>query len=199
MPVTQRPYFGTSSMMVWPPATGNPGLRRFLRAAAQDLVQHFQRQHVGRKGRDGEPEDRGRAHGVDVGDRVRRRDGAEEIGIVDDRREEIDGLRDGLIAADAQHGGIVVGGVSDEKIPQPFLGRELREDGSQVILTQLAGSTAGGGEGGERRVGRAEFVSHVQDLYVKKGELAPAFFMTRRNELRSWPALPPRSRRPRRR
>jgi hypothetical protein len=47
---------------------------------------------------------------------------------------------------DAQHGRIVVRARADEKIPQPFDRRELGENGSQVILTQLARSTAGRGE-----------------------------------------------------
>jgi hypothetical protein len=36
--------------------------------------------------------------------------------------------------------------MADEKIPQPFSGREFRQDCMKVILTQLAGSTASGGE-----------------------------------------------------
>jgi hypothetical protein len=59
-------------------------------------------------------------------------------------------LCDGDIAGDAYNGGVVVGVVTDDKIPQPFLGREFCQDGVKVILTQLARSTAGGGEGGER-------------------------------------------------
>jgi len=42
--------------------------------------------------------------------------------------------------------------MTDKKIPQPFGGREFRQDRMEVILTQLAGSTAGGGERGKRRV-----------------------------------------------
>jgi hypothetical protein len=42
--------------------------------------------------------------------------------------------------------------MTDEKIPQPFVRREFVEDRTKVILTQLAGSTAGCGERGESRV-----------------------------------------------
>jgi hypothetical protein len=42
--------------------------------------------------------------------------------------------------------------MTDEKISQPFGGREFRQDRVKVILTQLAGSTAGRSEGGERRI-----------------------------------------------
>jgi hypothetical protein len=47
---------------------------------------------------------------------------------------------------DAQDGRVVIRARADKKIPHPFRRRELGENGTQVILTQLAGSTAGGGE-----------------------------------------------------
>jgi hypothetical protein len=62
-------------------------------------------------------------------------------------------LRDGLIAVDPQHRRVIAGRVTDKKIPQPFRGREFRQDRVKVILTQLAGSTAGRGERGEGRIG----------------------------------------------
>src|SRR3989442_15981289 len=42
--------------------------------------------------------------------------------------------------------------MTDEKIPQPFSGREFRQDRVKVILTQLAGSTARRGKRRERRI-----------------------------------------------
>jgi hypothetical protein len=42
--------------------------------------------------------------------------------------------------------------MADEKIPDTFDRREFREDGTQVILTELARSTAGGGKRRERRM-----------------------------------------------
>jgi hypothetical protein len=42
--------------------------------------------------------------------------------------------------------------VADEKISDPFARREFGEDGVQVILTQLARSTAGRRERRERRM-----------------------------------------------
>jgi hypothetical protein len=102
-----------------------PRLGCFLRTAAEDLLQRLERKLIGGKGGDGEPEDRRGAHRVDVGDGVRRGDGAEEVGVVDDRREEIDRLRNRNIAGDANNRRVVVGAVTDDKIPQPFLGREF--------------------------------------------------------------------------
>jgi hypothetical protein len=81
-------------------------------------------------------------------------------------------LRDGNIAGDAHDGRVVVGAVTDDKIPQPFLGREFCQDGVQVILTQLARSTAGGGEGGERRI-RFDLPLHGIEGYRPKALTEP--------------------------
>ena len=47
---------------------------------------------------------------------------------------------------DTQHRGVVVRGMTDEKIPGPFDRGELGQHRAQVILTQLARSAAGSGE-----------------------------------------------------
>jgi len=75
-------------------------------------------------------------------------------------------LRDRLIAIDAKDRGVVAGLVTDEKIPQPFAGREFRQDGVKVILTQFAGSTARGGERRERRI-RLDLPLHGEILRQK--------------------------------
>ena len=130
---------------------GKSRFASLLGAAAKDLLEHFKRKNIRGERSDRQPEDWCRAHGVDVGDGVGRGNRSEQIRIVDNRREEIDRLRDRLIAVDPQDGRIVAGVVTDEKIPQPFSRREFRQDGVKVILTQLAGSTA---RRGERREGR---------------------------------------------
>ena len=56
---------------------------------------------------------------VDVGDGVRRSDGAEEVLVIDDGGEEVDGLRDGQVAGNAQHRRIVGRVVADEEICPP--------------------------------------------------------------------------------
>src|SRR5206468_12063281 len=99
-------------------------------------------------------------------------DGAEEVGIVDDRREEVDGLRDSNVAGDAHDRGVVIRAVTDDKIPQPFVRREFRQDGVKVILTQLARSTTGGGEGGERWV-RLDLPLHGIEGYRPKALTEP--------------------------
>jgi hypothetical protein len=142
---------------------GESRFDRFVRAAAKNVFEHVERKFVRREPCDREPEDRRRAHRVDVGDRVRRGDLSEEIWIVDDRREEIDGLRDRGVTRDANHGRVIAGRISDKKIPGPFAGGEFGKDRAQVILTQLARSTAGRREGRKRRVA-AQRVLHVCDL-----------------------------------
>ena len=93
---------------------------RFVHTTAQDLLEDFQRQDIGGKRSDCQTEDRRCAHRVNVGDRVRRCNRTEQIRIVDDRREEVDGLRDRLVAADAQNRRVVVRLMTDEKIPYSF-------------------------------------------------------------------------------
>jgi hypothetical protein len=56
--------------------------------------------------------------------------------------------------------------MTDKKIPDPIRGRELRQDRVKVILTQLAGSTARGGEGGERGVG-LQFPLHREHVSTR--------------------------------
>jgi hypothetical protein len=72
--------------------------------------------------------------------------------VVDDRREEVDRLRDREITGDPDHRRVVTGRRSDKKIPGPFVGGESRQDRSQVILTELARSATAGRERRERRM-----------------------------------------------
>jgi hypothetical protein len=78
----------------------------------------------------------------------------------------------GAAAGDAHDGCVVIRAVTDDKIPQPFLGREFCQNGVQVILTQLARSATGGGEGGERRV-RLDFPLHGIEGYRPKALTEP--------------------------
>jgi len=68
----------------------------------------------------------------------------------------------------AQHGRIVVVGVTDEKISNPLMCGDLGENGMQVILTQLARSTTGRRERRQRRVRATELVPHRRDGIVKR-------------------------------
>ena len=107
---------------------GKSRFSRLLCASAKNLLEHFEWQNVRWKRRNGETEDWGGPHGVDVGDRVGGRDRTEKVRVVNDWREEVDCLRDCLIAADSKHRGVIAGAMTDEKILQPFIGREFRQD-----------------------------------------------------------------------
>jgi hypothetical protein len=79
------------------------------------------------------------------------RDLSEQAGVVDDRREKIDGLRERTGPIDLQNRRVVVRRVAYQKI-RPCEWGKFRQDCSQVILTQLARSTTGGGERRQRGV-----------------------------------------------
>ena len=112
----------------------------------EEIVPHREGKLVGRKARDGEPQDRLGTHRVDVGNRVRRGDRAEQVRVVDHGGEEVDGLDERTSPVDAKDRRIVVGLVSYQQRPGGRLDRKSREDLSQVILTQLARSPTGCGE-----------------------------------------------------
>jgi hypothetical protein len=75
VPTTARPYFGSASRIVWPPA------RR--------LPEHLDRQLL-REGRDREREQRRAAHRENVVERVGGGDCTVVARVVDDRREEVE-------------------------------------------------------------------------------------------------------------
>ncbi len=107
---------GSAESMECPPGDGNSGLGADRRAAREDVLNHFDGQLVDGHARDGEREDRLRAHGVDVGEGVGRGDAAEVEGVVHDGQEEIGGHHDGLLRVEAIDGGVIGGLGSDEKI-----------------------------------------------------------------------------------
>jgi hypothetical protein len=124
-------------------------LRDLLRAAAQDLLEHLVREDLHRKRRERERHDRTPAHRVDVREGVRRRNRAEQTRIVDDRREEVDGLDDRRAAGQAVHRRVVRPLVPDEQARVRGRGQLLQKRG-EVELTDLAGSTRARRERRER-------------------------------------------------
>ena len=101
----------------------------------------------------GEPEDvegaeGAAAHGVDVRERVRRRDGSVLEGVVHHRGEEIDRLHQGAAGIEAQNAGVVgVVGTDEDMgvVPEAEASQDLR----QGWLGQFRRSTRAGGEGGQ--------------------------------------------------
>ena len=94
-PVTARPYFGSRSSIEWPPTTAAPGLRppRRRRRAGSRAATSAPSSSSGKATRFSAVSGRA-AHRVDVGQRVGGGDAPEVVGVVDDRREEVDGLHD---------------------------------------------------------------------------------------------------------
>ena len=129
------------------------GLGDLLRSAPENLLEDLLRQDGRGKRDERQSEDRTRPHRVDVGERVGRGDLAEEIRVVDDRREEVDRRDEHLPVADPVHGRVVGGRVPDQQggIRRQ---RELREKRGKVELTDLAGSTRARRERRERGMTR---------------------------------------------
>ena len=125
-----------------------PGLRDLVGAAPEDLVDELEREVLERDADDVHGGDRAAAHGVDVGERVGGRDLPVEVGVVDDRREEVDGLDEGAVGVEPVDGGVVGGGGSDEEVVIRKL-REVAQDLREGGLPELGGSSGAGGQGGE--------------------------------------------------
>ena len=89
VPTTASPYFGSASRIVWPPARIAPAARTCSLGAVEDRAHHLRRQLLGQRG-DRQREQRHAAHREHVVQRVRRGDRPEVVGVVDDRREEVD-------------------------------------------------------------------------------------------------------------
>ena len=89
VPTTASPYFGSASRIVWPPASIAPAARTWRSAPSKIARTVSVGSSSGKRG-DREREQRHAAHREDVVQRVRRGDRAEVVGVVDDRREEVD-------------------------------------------------------------------------------------------------------------
>jgi hypothetical protein len=96
------------------------GGRRGVRAAAQDLAQHVRPERLEREGDEVERRHRPAAHRVDVRQRVGRGDAPERVGVVDDRREEVDRLHDRDVLGELHDARIVgrVGGDEHARVPR---------------------------------------------------------------------------------
>ena len=88
------------------------------------------------------------AHRVDVGQRVRGGDLPEEVRIVDDRREEVDGLDEREIVGQHKDPRIVEGLAPDDEARIGLEGQTAQR-ARQVTRTQLGGSTSAARERGE--------------------------------------------------
>ena len=125
------------------------GLADHVQAAAEDRRQDLRAELLEREGDDVQRRDGCAAHGVDVRERVGRRDPAEVVGIVDQRREEVDRLHERDVGGQPHHRGIVPRRRSDEQ-PRVVLRREAPHDREQVGGRELAAAARPGGERRQR-------------------------------------------------
>jgi hypothetical protein len=132
---------------------GNAGLRADVLATAQHGRNHVVRQHVDRHADDGEREDRLAAHGVDVRERIGRRDTPEVVRVVDDGHEEVGGRDDGLLVVETVDGGVVGRFRADEQIGKRRQRRDALEQRRQHARRDLAAAAAAMREAGEARHG----------------------------------------------
>ena len=147
VPTTARPYFGSASRIVWPPASRPPAARTCASAAAKISREHLHRQLL-REGRDREREQRRAAHREDVVERVRRRDRAVVARVVHDRREEVEREDQRPLVVEPVDGRVVGRREPDEQV----LGLGRDEAGEQLLEARgrvLGGAASAGGEVGE--------------------------------------------------
>ena len=122
-------------------------LAHLVGPAAQHLAHHVGAQ-TAREREDVERRQRLRPHGEHVGQRVRRGDGAELVGVVRHRREEVERQHRGRVVVQAVDGG-VVGRVEAQQQIGVGRRRDVLQYLFEVSRTPLRRSTALLGEAGE--------------------------------------------------
>ena len=126
----------------------NAGFTRDRRTAFEYALQDLQIERVDRKRGDVQRTDRLAAHRVNVRQRVRGGDASEIVRIVDDGREEVDGLHDGQIVAQPKHAR-VVGGAETHEHALVLGQRQVAQDLRQLGEAEFTRSTRAGREFGE--------------------------------------------------
>ena len=114
---------------------GDARLRRFLNTAEQNGRHHLKRQLVLREAADRQRHQGGCAHGVDVAQRVGRRDRAIRVGVVDDGSEDVDGRHHREVVADAVSGRVIKPPAGDEVLV--LHGRQRAQDLREGIGAQF--------------------------------------------------------------
>jgi hypothetical protein len=108
--------------------------------ATKDLSEHLNRQRAHRKANDAQRGQWFASHRVDIGQCIGGRDLAEQVRVVDNRREEVDRLNE-CEPIRQQENPRVVEGLSTDKDSGIGSRFERREGAGQVTRTQLGGST----------------------------------------------------------
>ena len=148
-PVTARPYLGSGSSIECPPTTSAPAARTTSSPPRSTSPSAAGAELLERPGHDVERGQGPPAHGVDVGQRVGRGDAAEVVGVVDDRREEVDGLHERELVGDPPHRRVVAGRRAHEQLGRRRR-RQAADDRQEGRGRQLASAPGAVGERGER-------------------------------------------------
>ncbi len=106
VPVTEYPNLVSSSRMLWPPMMVQPASIIFDKPAGQNSLQNFQIAFF-RIADHRQRGKRARAHGIDIAERICRRDLSEGERIVNDGSKKIDRLHQRCIGRDLIHSGVV--------------------------------------------------------------------------------------------
>ena len=105
-PMTARPYLGSGSRIVCPPASVPPASRTFADGPLEDPRHDVPWQVFGER-RDRQREQDAATHREDVTQRVRGRDLAECPRVVDERREEVERADDRELVGEPVGGGVI--------------------------------------------------------------------------------------------
>ena len=147
VPVTARPYFGSGSVIVWPPTTAMPASRATSAPPRMMAPAMAWSRSPGMPAMASANSGCG-AHRVDVGDRVGRGDAAEVVGVVDDGREEVDRLHERQVVAEPHAGGVVERRGADQHA-RVVDRRQAAQHLGEVGGGQLAGAAAAGRHAGQ--------------------------------------------------
>ncbi len=109
--------------------------------SAENLAEHFDRQLARREGSDVHRGEGLAAHRVDIGQCVGGCNATEVVRVIDDRREEVNGLDEGEIVGQAKDPRVVEGLMTDKQTGINAPG-ERRERTGEVARTQLGRSTS---------------------------------------------------------
>lgn len=127
-----------------PAHKNRPGFTHLVRTTPKDISQNILWQFLHRKTDDVERTPRFTPHRVDIGKSISSGYLPEQIRIVDDRREEIEGLHDRLTAGDPDYRGVlVVSRTDDHPLPFPGVAGKCGKNTLQVPWRNLCCSTGG--------------------------------------------------------
>ena len=119
---------------------GEAALRRDVTSAAQDVAEQLERERLAGPGDDVQRDERTPAHRVDVARGVGGGDPSPGVGVVHERREEVEREDQRLVVVEPDDGGVVGLVQTDEDVRRVRLGAEEREDLAERVERELAGA-----------------------------------------------------------